>query len=546
MTTLDGSRNDEPGVDREGEGTSRREFFRQAAGATLGVSALGGALSAAASAASSASTPVRGGTFTVGMVTEGTRETVNPEFQLSNVDFLRSFLLFDSLVLQGEDIKTLVPRLATSWESNKAATLWTFHLRDGVEWHDGKPFTAADVVWSLKAWNNPNSIGYGDAAGIVDFKRLRTRGRLTVEVPLLVPLAQFPTILAVNGPIIQNGATTAQLNTHPIGTGPFKFVSFSPGKQSVFAANRHYWEPGGKPYVDQVIVNSSFTDEEARQNALLGGEINISSTVPPLNAKAMAAAGGVKILRSHSPFGTFFQMRVDKGPFADVRVRQAMKLIANRQQLIDGAYGGFAIPANDLQGRLSQYFASNLPVPQQDIEKAKSLLKAAGQQHLSFVLPTSDAGAGFVAAATLLAEQAKAAGVNITVKQIDPATYFTPTAGFLTRPIAQDGGWSYASLTAVYRDWFTNTAPFNETHWGSQPGGGADLKLITEAMAQTDPSKAQQLWAEVQNQQYTQGGSIVWADTDYVDAVANKVQGLKTTPVYNLNGCRLQDGWISK
>src|SRR5262249_7301926 len=291
----------------------------------------------------------------------------------------------------------------------------------------------------------------------------------------------------------------AQLGSHPIGTGPFKFVSFTPGQQSVFVANKNYWEHG-KPYVDKVVVNSSFTDEQARQNALLSGAINISSTVPPVNAKAMAAAGGVKILRSHSPFGVFFQMRIDKGPFADVRVRKAMKLIADRQALVDGAYEGFGIPANDLQGRLSQYFASDLPVPQQDIEQAKSLLKSAGQEGLSFVLPTSDAGAGFVAAATLFAEQAKAAGVNISVKQIDPATYFTPTAGFLSRPIGQDGGWSYASLTAVYRDWFIPTAPFNETHWGAQPGGAADIKLLSEAMAAVDPAKAGQLWAEVQRQ----------------------------------------------
>jgi peptide/nickel transport system substrate-binding protein len=532
--------------------TSRRDFLKAAGAVTVGTTGLGGVVSACdwgddstkKTPAAADRTPVRGGTVTIGMMSLGKGESVNPQYQLSNVDFLRAFLLFDRLFMQGEDIRTLEPRLATSAESNSDATLWTLHLREDVVWHDGKPFGADDVVWSVKSWSDPYNIGYGLANGVVDFKRVRARGPLTVEIPLHVSRAELPSALAVTGPVVQNGAKTKQLNSHPIGTGPFKFVSFTPGQQSVFAAHKDYWEDG-KPYLDRVVVNSSFTDEEARQNALLGGQIDISSTVPPPNAKQMEKAGGVKLLTSHSPFGAFFQMRVDKGPFADVRVRKAMKLIADRQALVDGALVGYGRPANDLQGRMCRYFADDLPVPEQDIEQAKSLLKAAGQENLSFELPTSEAGSGYVASATLFAQQAKAAGVNVTVKKIDPTTYFTSAAGFLTRPIAQDGGWSYASLTAAYTDWFLPTSYLNETHWGEQPGGEAAIKLINEAMAAVDPARAEQLWAEVQKQQYDEGGSLVWANRDYVDAVADKVQGLKTTPVYNLNGCRLQDGWIA-
>jgi peptide/nickel transport system substrate-binding protein len=240
-------------------------------------------------------------------------------------------------------------------------------------------------------------------------------------------------------------------------------------------------------------------------------------------------------------------MRVDKGPFADVRVRQAMKLIANRPALVEGAMAGFGIPANDLQGELCQYYASDLPQRTQDIAQAKSLLKAAGHEHLSVVLPTAEAVPGFNEACTLYAQQAKQAGVNVSVQVISPATYYTNSTGFLTRPFCIDAGAPFQSLTSTYLSWYTAASPFNETHWGQQANGGAaDLKLIAEAMAATDPSKAKDLWHEVQVQQYNQGGNLAFATADYVDAIALNVRGLKTTPAYYLNNYRLLDGWLAK
>ena len=146
-------------------------------------------------------------------------------------------------------------------------------MRDGVHWHDGKPFTADDVVYSFKAWSSPSNFANPNVATFVDFKGLRKRDRLTVDVPLVRPCAQFPslfTFLSVATWIVPDGSSAKELARRPIGTGPFKFVSFTPGQQSVFEANRDYWEHG-KPYVDRLVVDSSFTSSTALVNALLSG-----------------------------------------------------------------------------------------------------------------------------------------------------------------------------------------------------------------------------------------------------------------------------------
>ena len=527
---------------------SRRHLL--AAGAA-GAAALGsGGLSSAYAAGTrrivaAANKPVRGGTMTVGMITGGAAETLNPGLAIAAVDTLRCHQLYDTLFQVAPDIKTLVPRLAVSAESNKDATVWTFTLRDGVVFHDGKQFTADDLIWNFHSWGSTSNYNHALFAGTVDFKNVRRINKLTVQVPLLTPVAQFPSVFAFQEPfIIQNGATNQSLRTHPVGTGPFMFESFAPGRQSVFARNPHYWEGDGKPYVDKLVVNSGFTDENARLNALLGGEIDVSSGLPPAIAATQRHSTQLRLLSSHSSDSYVIFMRVDKGQFADVRVRQALKLIADREAMVTDALAGFGTVGNDITGVGCEYYL-DLPAPKQDIEKAKSLLKAAGQENLSFTLPTSVAEPGFVEAATVYAAQCAQAGVKVNVNQVPAATYYTSAAGFLTRPICMDNGTTNPSLTLLYQAWYTKTAPYNETWWGHQTGGAAAEKLIEQAIAATDPKKATELWREVQMQEYTQGGTLSYAQADYIDACAPTVKGLATTPVGNLNFFRLLDGWIS-
>jgi peptide/nickel transport system substrate-binding protein len=492
-------------------------------------------------------TPKKGGTFTVGVISGGQEENLFPGTAVGTPDFVRDYTLYNLLFYLGRDITPLVPGLALSAEPNKDATVWTFKLRSGVTWHDGKPFGADDVVYNFKAiWSNPaKDFSSGFLAGLIDFKSVKAVDKLTVQVPLHTAVAQFPTIFAYfDFPVVQNGATPKSTATNPIGTGPFKYVSFSPGSQSVFEANPDYWE-SGKPYVDRLVVDSSFTDNNAIFNALLSGKINLFPTLPLVTARQQANAKQVQILASSFAAESYmFLMRVDKGPFADNRVREAFKTLVDRQAMIDGAWAGFGAPAYDLLAPGTQYYASDLKRTQ-DTEKAKSLFKAAGVLGDTFILPTSDFLPGMVESATILSQQAAAAGVKVVVKTTSAATYFTPAGGFLSRSFGQEVDQPVGSLTAAYLSEYTLSAPYPDTHWGKQAGGAADEKLISQAIAATNTSQAASLWRQCQEQQFNQGGYLVWGNLAYVDAAANDVRGLQAGAGFSYNSWRLQDGWIS-
>jgi len=374
------------GSDRLEQGLTRRRLLEVGAGGALaigtgsllaacGASSPPGAKTTPTSAAGGA--PVRGGTLKLGMTTGGTAETVNPGNAATFTDNMRINQLFNFLFVINNHLQT-VPSLATSAEPNRDASIWTLHLRDGVKWHDGKPFTADDVVWTIRGWGSPANFAHG-VLSCIDFTNVRKRGRSVVEVPLTRPVAQFPTLFSwPNAAIVQNGATFKEVSSKPVGTGPFKFVSFTPGTQSVFARNPDYWGDPEKPYIDTLVMDTSFTDEASRNNALLSGALDVSSVYPPALAKQQLSGGQVNVLRAPGSDCAYFTMRVNEGPLADVRVRKALKLLADRPALVEGTFNGLGEVGNDNYVIDVEYTLQGVH-PVHDVEQAKSLLKAAGR-----------------------------------------------------------------------------------------------------------------------------------------------------------------------
>jgi peptide/nickel transport system substrate-binding protein len=524
--------------------------------AACGGSSSGGSSPSAGGTASAAAalpggTPVRGGTFTLGVLTQGSEENLFPGTAIPNPDCARDYALYDLLFYPsaGHNLYPLVPGLALSAEPNADATMWTFKLRDGVTWHDGKDFGANDVVYNLKTLWSDAAKNYSSSflTGLVDFKGVKAVDKLTVQIPLQIPSAQFPTIFAwFNFGVLQEGATPASTAKNPIGTGPFKFQSFTPGQKSVFVRNENYWEEG-KPYVDTLVIDSSFTDNNAMLNALLSKQINLLASPALQQVRQQLSSKQVQILQSPSASNTYaFGMRVDEGPFADNRIRQAFKLMTNRQQLIDGALAGFGTVGNDLQGPNTQFFDASLK-SEYDPDKAKSLFKQAGVAGTTYTLPTANVLPGMIESSTIWAQQAKAAGINISLKVLQPGNYWTTAGGAYTRPFCLQIAQALPSLTGQYRSLIQFNAPYWDTHWGQQKQGGKSATdLILSAEAATDESKAAGLWNQVQQAQHNEGGYVVWGWLPYIDFAGSNVRGLAASSAFNFNNWRFQDGWIAK
>jgi peptide/nickel transport system substrate-binding protein len=230
--------------------------------------------------------------------------------------------------------------------------------------------------------------------------------------------------------------------------------------------------------------------------------------------------GAPKVLTSETGAWQPFTMRVDQAPFSDVRVRQAMRLIADRQQLIQQALSGQGRVGNDLYSPFDPAFNKDLPQRKQDIAQAKSLLKQAGQSDLRVQLVTAPVFQGIVEAAQVLAQQAKAAGVTISVRKVDSGTFYGDN--YLKWPFAQDFWFTRTYLGQVAQGSLKNS-PFNETHWNDPQF----TKLIAQARAELDEAKRTELLKEAQKLEYDKGGYIVWSFSNQVDAFSAKLGGFQ-------------------
>jgi peptide/nickel transport system substrate-binding protein len=520
---------DSQGAETVAERRLSRASFLQ--GTAVAVALAGAAPALAARAAQPK--PKRGGTLRCGFVGAGTAETVNPFLGITPIDQGRVQNLYDPLVIVNYDL-TRSPGLALEWNHNQTATLYEVKLRQGVEFHNGKTFAAEDLIYSIQQMAKPTSAALPFVSGI-RLRDLKAVNKYTVRIPLLFPDADLAANFTYyNTWIVPKGLTNYK---HPIGTGPFMFESFVPGQQSIFKRNPNYWV-SGKPYVDALKI-TSITDNTARLNALLSGQIDAMAQLPTQQAKAHTAAGDMQVLDAKSPQAMMFYMDTTKPPFTDNRVRLAIKLIADRQALIDGALSGYGALGNDIFGKGLPFYDRALPQRHQDIEKAKSLLKAAGQEHLTVTLQTSEIFPGFVEAATLLSAQAKKAGVKINLKQEPANAYYNPSLLYLKMPFAETQ-WPISSLKFFFLQALASNAPYNETHWHSKSWN----TLLFKAIGEGNRAKAQSLWNQVQKIQYDQGGYLNWTNADWVDGLSNKVKGLKPHPAGAMGNFRFLDAWL--
>jgi len=505
----------------------RRQFLRgfAATGALAGASGLLAACSGSSASTNTSSTPAattkpkRGGDLKVGLTGGGPTDTVDPHKGITYLDSSRLQSLYSPLV-QLDANAELEYMLAESITPNGDFTQWTIKLRQGVTFHNGKPLTAQDVIFTLNRILS-NQLSGSIPLGPIDIKNTKAVDTHTVLVAMSKPYSSFVTQLAASwvylyiAPVGFNPAK-------PVGTGPFMFKSLSSGQRSVFTRNPHYWRTG-LPYADTLEI-LDFANTVSLAAALQTGQIHAAGTLDGPQMATLDNASGVKAIPSKGGGIVPFTMRVETPPFNDVRVRQAMRLLVDRAQLIDSALDGHGSLASDVFSPFDPVFNTKL-VRHTDVAQAKHLLKQAGKEDLTVTLTTSAISTGTVAMATVLAEQAKAAGVKINVSNVPSGTFFGKQ--YLSWPFAQDY-YNYFPYLPQVAESMLLKSPFNETHT-SNP---TYTKWYDQANATASGSSLEkELLFEMQNFDFNQGGYIIPAYVDALDAYSTKIAGFQAARI---------------
>ncbi|MEU0870760.1 ABC transporter substrate-binding protein [Nocardia brasiliensis] len=435
--------------------------------------------------------------------------------------------VWDKLVAYNNDL-TLRYRLAESLQPNADGSEWRITLRPGVLFSDGTPLTSRDVLWSFTRMLDPARKSSGDLA-MVDMARTRADGDLGVVVAMKTPLADFGSVLAGwYCYIVKDGTTTFDERTLPVGTGPFALVRWSPGDRTLLRRNERHWD--GPALLDEVEI-IQIAETEARVNAFLSDQADVVHEVSYLQASNLSSDPDVSVIVPPAGLMGAFQMRVDIPPFDDVRVRQAMRLAVDRQAMVDSVYYGYGEVGNDVYGKGAPGYADSLPQRTYDPQRARELLRAAGKENLTVALQTADGMPGMLESATLYAEQAKAAGITIRLESVPADTYFSQVSGKF--PLTHIGWWNY-SLDYFYGQTMTSTSPSNGTGW-QRPEWDAKFAAARAAM---DPQRRRQLYHELQQTLWEEGGYILHSFAKRPDAARPFVRGVR-------NGVPGTDDWAN-
>jgi peptide/nickel transport system substrate-binding protein len=387
----------------------------------------GSATGAAASSSTTSSGPARrGGTLSLALTDTEASETLDPATAAVSTQFVLAGLLFNTLITADITDWSLHPSLAESWEPNHDFTQYQIKLRKGVEFHNGKPLTADDVVWSIARQLNPKVASAAavrakmsltpDSAKAVDAS--------TVLVKLTRPDSQLPNLLARPFlSIVPNGQTKFTPTT-TLGTGPFKLDAWQAATSWKVSRNPNYWE-SGLPYLDGIdmVVNS---ESAARLEGVITGQFQLAEEIDYSSARASESNSSIAVLPFNKGINRLIVMDCSVKPFTDPRVRLAFKLAMNRSTAVSAVYADFAVPTSDLPlPPTDPYYPKGLGVRAYDPEQAKHLLAQAGYPNgVDMQMFTSSVVSGMPQLAVTFAQSAAAAGIRVKTSQWAASTYW--------------------------------------------------------------------------------------------------------------------------
>lgn len=503
----------------QGGNLTRREFVSCLMNLGIGAATAGGIVAISPSA--EAATPKHGGRIRAATGTHGPDDTLDPARFKSSVDYCRGEQFYNGLTRIDGNLQP-EGELAESWDSDPGAQEWTFRLRKGVEFHNGKSLEAEDVVYSIRRHFDP-SVSSGAQVIVKQIEDVTAEDKHTVRIRLKSPNADFPIVLGLhNMKILPSGRTDFST---AVGTGPFTVKEFKPGVRSVGQRFPNYWD-GDKPYLDE-IEWFAISDEVARINALVAGDVQLLGGIGAQAAPAVERAPGVDVVTT--PSGQFLEMVMmcDRPPGEDNDFRLAMKYLMHREDVVQRLFQGRARVGNDHPIAPSDpYYCNDIPIRPFDPDKAKFHLKKAGMEGGNVEIFTAPgAGRGATELALMVRQEARKIGLNVEVKRVPSDGYWSTTwmhkpifmAGWNPRPTAD------IMLTLAYK----SDAPWNESRWQSERFD----ELLQLGRAELDTDKRKEIYCEAQRLIHDTGGAALPVFFDYVDGISERVKGFQKIPL---------------
>ena len=504
------------------KGATRRDVMQwmMAAGATAAASGL--LFTDAAHAASHA--PKMGGRLVMAGDQHGPNDTLDPALFTSAVDYFRGRMYYGSLTRLTDSLG-YEPELAEEIMSNADATEWTFKIRKGVEFHDGKTLTADDVIYTMNRHMGADSISNASSLVAMVDEWVKVND-YEVKAVLSSPNADLPIALGTfHFKILQDGTTDFST---AVGTGPYKVKEFKPGVRTVGMRFDNYWGEGG--YLDE-LEHYGIGDPVARLNAFLAGDVDAMVNLPPKAIEQVQGTEGKEIWSLKSGAYINIAPRLDMSQSENMHLHRAMQLLQDRQRLVKGVYKGEGSLGND-QPINNAYFDHCADIPQRELDpdQAKFHFEKSGIGSTAVPVVAAEVAPGAVEQCLFMQREGRKIGMNFDVKKVTTDGYWG--AVWMQEPIAV-ASWNMRPTANIMMTLaFKPDAAWNETRWQNDNFD----QLLVEVRGETDPDARRQKYCDLQTMIHEENGQVIPAHRNYVDARASHVKGLTHVPLNNFGG----------
>lgn len=432
-------------------------------------------------------------------------------------------LLFNGLVRITEDLK-LEPELATSWSANTDATEWTFKLRDGVKFHNGKVFAAEDVVHTFALIGDPQLASRARSTAEM-VKAIETPDPLTVKFVLHQPYGSWPEMLIERHlKIVPKGVAMEEMLTKPVGTGPFVFESYTPGDKLTATRNPNYWE-AGLPKLARVTLRI-MPEDASKIAALNAGDIDILWNVPLEAIKELEGSKTIKVDSVPTSTWDGIVMKNDLKPFSDVRVRRAVLKALDKEQLVQFALFGQGAPTHTPIPPNHAFYDPALPV-KPDVAGARKLLAEAGYaKGFKITLNVPVGRPTRERAAVAIQQMLRPVGIEVALERVPYSRWGATVAG--KAPFYMDGYLSRPTIDTATYPWYHSAGSWNPRMWNFK--SERIDEVLDKARLATGDAERKALYQQFQRDALEDAPGAVMYVINFATAYRPALKGYRTHP----------------